>query len=258
MALSFWIAASLPVDASSRLLIQEAPTFRMRCGLLMGMLRDLGELHCNECGSAVASQEDVFSLSQTGAAGTFVNPNGYVHQMLTLQSLAPESFVPVGEPETAHSWFPGYAWTICNCSTCFCHLGWMFTATPRPLKPAVFYGIRHMALRVSPVVARSQTRDEGLQIIAVGNATRLSDAPHLQNNALPPTAMLRAWYLAAQQRLQRLVEGTFAEEEEGTGGGGDDAHGRGRGDGGDRGEANNDVIFEGSVLEEDVSKEDDD
>ena len=66
------------------------------------------------------------------------------------------------------------------------------------------------------------------------------------------------WYLAAQQRLQRLVEGTFAEEEEGTGGGGDDAHGRGRGDGGDRGEANNDVIFEGSVLEEDVSKEDDD
>ena len=127
ITLSFWVSANLPVDANFRLLLQEAPTCHMRCDLLLRMLRDLGELCCNVCGSPIASQQDVFSLSETGAAGTFVNPNGYVHQMLTLQSLAPESFAAVGEPETAHSWFPGYAWTICNCSTCLCHLGWIFT-----------------------------------------------------------------------------------------------------------------------------------
>lgn len=209
MALSFWVSANLPVDVSFRLLLQEAPTFHIRCELLIGMLRDLGDLRCGVCGSSVASQKDVFSLSETGAAGTFVNPTGYVHQMLTLRSLAPESFVAVGEPETAHSWFPGYAWTICNCTNCLCHLGWMFTATPQPLKPALFYGLRHSALRMSAAAVRSQASGgEGLHDTTVNTVAHLGDfSSHPRNNeaSRPPTAMLRAWHLAARQRLRRLA-----------------------------------------------------
>jgi hypothetical protein len=29
------------------------------------------------------------------------------------------------------SWFPGYAWTVAYCATCFAHLGWRFT----PVQP---------------------------------------------------------------------------------------------------------------------------
>ena len=32
-----------------------------------------------------------------------------------------------GEPETAHSWFPGFAWTVANCARCHAHVGWRFT-----------------------------------------------------------------------------------------------------------------------------------
>jgi hypothetical protein len=50
-----------------------------------------------------------------------------------------------GEPETAHSWFPGYAW---QCAYCACgqHLGWKFLATRPGLQPAAFWGLRRPAL----------------------------------------------------------------------------------------------------------------
>ena len=218
MALSFWVAANLPVDKSSRLLLQKAPTFHLRCKMLMRMLRDLGELRCNCCGQIVASQSDVFSLSQTGSScGSFVNPNGYVHQMLTVKLLCPDNYITVGDPETAHSWFPGYAWTICNCSQCLSHLGWMFTATPHPLEPAMFFGIRHSALKVSRIrqPTRCRTSGEDFAIIADSDTNQILGNLQLQSNG--SAAMLRAWYLAARQRLSQLAGGTFEEghEEEG-------------------------------------------
>lgn len=51
-----------------------------------------------------------------------------------------------GRPETAHSWFPGYAWTIAYCDTCGQHLGWRFTATQQHLSPGVFWGLRRPVL----------------------------------------------------------------------------------------------------------------
>lgn len=36
-----------------------------------------------------------------------------------------------------------YAWTIANCATCETHMGWLFTATNRKLKPKSFWGIRN-------------------------------------------------------------------------------------------------------------------
>lgn len=38
--------------------------------------------------------------------------------------------------------FGRYAWTIANCATCETHMGWLFTATNRKLKPRSFWGIR--------------------------------------------------------------------------------------------------------------------
>lgn len=51
-----------------------------------------------------------------------------------------------GRPDTAHSWFPGYAWTIAYCARCRAHLGWRFTAVSPGLSPRTFYGLTRAAL----------------------------------------------------------------------------------------------------------------
>ena len=63
---------------------------------------------------------DVVALSEAGAAGVFLNPHGYVHDMVTLASAV--NVMPMGNSETANSWFPGYAWTLAYCRSCTHHL----------------------------------------------------------------------------------------------------------------------------------------
>ncbi|KAJ0030553.1 hypothetical protein Pint_12869 [Pistacia integerrima] len=38
--------------------------------------------------------------------------------------------------------FCRYAWTIASCGACETHMGWLFTATKKSLKPKSFWGIR--------------------------------------------------------------------------------------------------------------------
>ena len=59
-------------------------------------------------------------MSDEGAGGAFVNPHGYVHDMITLQQA--RHVVLEGDPELQHSWFEGYAWTIAYCGGCSNHL----------------------------------------------------------------------------------------------------------------------------------------
>jgi len=33
----------------------------------------------------------------------------------------------IGNPESAHSWFPGFEWTMVTCGGCNTHLGWYFS-----------------------------------------------------------------------------------------------------------------------------------
>ena len=68
----------------------------------------------------VASARDVLSMSNEGTGGAFVNSHGYVHDMITLHRAT--NTACEGEPETEHSWFPGYAWTIAYCAGCANHL----------------------------------------------------------------------------------------------------------------------------------------
>ena len=59
-------------------------------------------------------------MSNEGTGGAFVNSHGYVHDMVTLHRAT--NATCEGEPETEHSWFPGYAWTIAYCAGCTNHL----------------------------------------------------------------------------------------------------------------------------------------
>jgi hypothetical protein len=60
---------------------------------------------------------------------TFSNPHGYVFQ---IGCFGFALCVPVGEPSTYWSWFPGYGWQIELCPGCGEHLGWMFRGAGAP------------------------------------------------------------------------------------------------------------------------------
>ena len=62
-------------------------------------------LLCKDCGFQIANKTDVFSMSEEGLLGAFVNPGGYVHETLTVYNVNNLSLI--GRPSTEHSWFPG-------------------------------------------------------------------------------------------------------------------------------------------------------
>lgn len=79
-------------------------------------------------------------MSSEGPLGAYVNPSGCVHEIMTLHKA--NGLQLIGRAETEYSWFPGYAWTISKCRTCESHMGWLFTARNKRLKPKSFWGIR--------------------------------------------------------------------------------------------------------------------
>ncbi len=72
------------------------------------------------------------ALTHTGARTTrdgvhehtFANPYGCVFRVGCFTSAA--GCRGTGEPVLAHSWFPGFAWTIQECGRCAEHVGWSF------------------------------------------------------------------------------------------------------------------------------------
>ena len=78
-------------------------------------------------------------MSIHGFMSAYVNPNGHVHETLTVYKAKNLSLI--GRPSTEFSWFPGYAWTICQCKQCGSHIGWKFTSTSSKMVPDKFYGL---------------------------------------------------------------------------------------------------------------------
>lgn len=144
--LSFWVATNLPLDDKHRmaLLKLDCTIQRLRCEL--SLLEQSNILCCRNCGETLAQQSDIFSMSREGPQGSYVNPGGYVHETLTLYKV--KNVLYSGTPSTEYSWFPGYAWQICQCNYCDSHLGWRFTASSsKKLHPKKFYGISRRSIR---------------------------------------------------------------------------------------------------------------
>ncbi|ESO12237.1 hypothetical protein HELRODRAFT_63317 [Helobdella robusta] len=82
----------------------------------------------------------------TALAGTYVNPGGHVHETLTVYHA--NNLSTVGRPSTESSWFPGYAWTIAQCSSCRKHMGWKFTLDKKDpyVNPQKFWGLCRTSL----------------------------------------------------------------------------------------------------------------
>ena len=62
-------------------------------------------MHCVECDRRVASSDDVFAMSADGPQSIFVNPNGHLHETLTLRRTT--GLRCITRPSGEFCWFPG-------------------------------------------------------------------------------------------------------------------------------------------------------
>ncbi|XP_076469200.1 protein cereblon-like [Babylonia areolata] len=161
--LSYWVAQNLPLDNTLRMHLLEVtcPVHRLRSEITI--MKKCAVLCCVACSQQIARKEDLFSMSMEGPLGAYVNPQGHVHETLTVYKANNLSLL--GRPSTEHSWFPGYAWTIAQCRRCASHMGWKFTAAKRKLTPQKFWGLCRSSLvpsfRTAPSTLPEEAEESG-------------------------------------------------------------------------------------------------
>ena len=79
---------------------------------------------CAWCQNRVANEKDRFRCDGKDEF-TFTNPEGIRFVIITFSRTL--GCREAGEPTLEHTWFPSYAWSYCQCSSCGQHLGWYYT-----------------------------------------------------------------------------------------------------------------------------------
>lgn len=138
--LSFYIASRLPLSQSTRQELLEINGVSYRLLREIQLLESFNLIRCKSCQAIIGKRSDMLVMSSDGPLNAYVNPGGYVHEIMTLRNAT--GLALIGSPVKEHSWFPGYAWTITQCAMCEHNMGWLFTATEKKLRPKSFWGIR--------------------------------------------------------------------------------------------------------------------
>lgn len=140
--LSFWLATHLDAEERYHVIKLDSPIQRLRWQL--SLMSKCQQYYCFGCQTQIGQQSDVFAMSIEGAQSIYVNPDGYLHDTMTLINAT--NLVLVSTPSTDYSWFPGYAWSIAVCANCHKHIGWQFIAQKPRLQPHKFYGLSRSSL----------------------------------------------------------------------------------------------------------------
>ncbi|KAK8948374.1 hypothetical protein KSP39_PZI005536 [Platanthera zijinensis] len=138
--LSFHIGSKIPVSESTRQELLEIDGISYRLRREIQLLECFNHIRCKSCMTLIANRSEMVVMSSDGPLNAYVNPHGYVHEIITVYNTT--GLALIGSPAKEHSWFPGYAWTITNCAHCENNMGWLFTATRKNLFPKSFWGIR--------------------------------------------------------------------------------------------------------------------
>ncbi|XP_066144585.1 protein cereblon [Euwallacea fornicatus] len=142
--LSYWFVQNYHLVHKERLHILRLCTTLERLKVEASFLRLRRQLCCENCGLQITDPTKVFAMSKDGIQANYVNPGGQVYEIVTV--LAAQNFELIGYPSRQFSWFPGYAWTIMQCSNCNIHLGWKFTNAS--LTPKEFFGLANSGIKV--------------------------------------------------------------------------------------------------------------
>jgi hypothetical protein len=87
-----------------------------------------GDWLCAWCHNRVASEKDRFSDNGQDEF-TFANPEGIRFAIITFSRTL--GCREVGPPTLEHTWFPGHAWSVCQCDRCRQQLGWYYAGQHR-------------------------------------------------------------------------------------------------------------------------------
>jgi cereblon len=82
-------------------------------------------------------------MTASGSAQTFLNPHGFVHEVVTVRWA--ENLKVEGASTTEFTWYSGYAWQAAWCAACGAHVGWSFV-TVEENDPPRFWGLRRDAI----------------------------------------------------------------------------------------------------------------
>jgi hypothetical protein len=82
-----------------------------------------GDWLCAWCHNRIANERDRFQYEGKDEF-TFANPEGICFEIITFSQIS--GCRETGEPILEHTWFPGHAWSFCQCDECGQHLGWFY------------------------------------------------------------------------------------------------------------------------------------
>ncbi|KAF7817100.1 protein cereblon [Senna tora] len=103
--LSFYIASKIPVSESTRQELLEIDSISYRLRREIELLESVNLVRCKNCQTIIARRSDMLVMSSEGPLGAYVNPGGYVHEIMTLYKAS--GLALIGRAETEYSWFPG-------------------------------------------------------------------------------------------------------------------------------------------------------
>jgi len=83
-----------------------------------------GHWLCSWCLTRVANDRHRFAFEGKDEF-SFSNPESIRFEIITFSKTL--GCRQAGLPTLDHTWFPGHAWSFCNCDGCGQHLGWFYT-----------------------------------------------------------------------------------------------------------------------------------
>jgi hypothetical protein len=83
-----------------------------------------GDWLCAWCLNGVANERDRFQYNDQDEF-TFTNPERIRFEIVIFSET--RGCRQTGQPTLEHTWFPGHAWSYCQCGECGQHLGWYYT-----------------------------------------------------------------------------------------------------------------------------------
>lgn len=87
-----------------------------------------GDWLCAWCHNRVANEKDRFPYNGQDEF-TFANPEGIRFAIITFSRTL--GCRELGLPTLDHTWFPGHAWSVCQCDGCRQQLGWYYAGPHR-------------------------------------------------------------------------------------------------------------------------------
>ncbi|EHA8589614.1 Protein cereblon [Cocos nucifera] len=103
--LSFHIASKLPMSESTRQELLEIDGISYRLRREIQLLKGFNLIRCKNCLTLIAKRSDMVVMSSDGPLNAYVNPDGFVHEIITVYNA--NGLALLGSPVKEYSWFPG-------------------------------------------------------------------------------------------------------------------------------------------------------